>query len=301
MPPLLVFPAPNPLRTDRADAASALSVTGADRTSFLTRIMSGDLPPAPGAARTALLGPKGNLIAAAVATVTREAVFLECERVRGEALATALDRYRISDDVEIHRLDLASGALLRVEGGAATDPQEPTAPGKVLENGAGFLRRDFRPWRSLTVFEPGGTPLQGASGTSPEEQEYLRILAGEPRWGAELDGASLPLASGLAAHVRLGKGCYIGQEYVARQAHRGRVPRLLRGLELRDSLPEPGAEISFEGRRAGRITSVAPRPPGWPAAARPLALAVVRAELEPGAVVEIGGEPAARVSALPGG
>ena len=323
------FPAAGPLRGRRADFG-VLAVTGADRSAFLTRIMSGNLPPAPGTARTALLGPKGNLIAAAVATVTGEAVFLECERVREEALLRALDRYRIADRVEIRPAGGGGAVLFRLDGGtpdhsgaaravpgleepewAGHDLAEPdlAEPGRVRERPRGYLRRDFRPWPAFVFCsaEAGTPPPEGFRADAvreadPEEQEYLRILAGEPRWGAELDETSLPLAAGLAAHVRLGKGCYIGQEYVARQAHRGRVRRLLRILEMqRDEVPEPGADIVFEKRSVGRITSAAARPDGWPAAARPVALATLAAEVAPGAVVEIPAEPArtAKVVALP--
>ncbi len=287
----LRFPADSPRWTDLAPSVAVIAVTGADRVSFLTRIMSGDLPPAPGAARTALLGPKGNLVAAAVATVTEAAVFLETERSRGDALASTLDRYRIADAVEIRLLEAPSLGRREAPG------EEPAPPGSVALRDGGFRRRDFRPWPSFTTL---GSPPPAGTPATPEEQEYLRILAGEPRWGAELDEASRPLASGLAAHVRLGRGCYIGQEYVARQAHRGRVPRLLRRLEIEGGEPPaPGAALLSAGTVVGRITSAAPRPAGWPETRGPVALAVLRAEVPPGATVEIPGLPRARVAALP--
>ena len=328
MAPFPEFPAPSPRVTDRTKAVGVLSVTGSDRTRFLTRILSGDLPRAPGSARTALLDPRGRVIAAAVATLTREAVFLECERTREAALLAALERYRIADAVEISPMNRGEIRLWRRDGSdpRGSDPGE-TAPGAVLDLPGGYLRRDFRPWPAFTVFHSsrGGNgappaaagigsaallPDAGTTAAAPEEQEYLRILAGEPRWGAELDETSLPLGAGLAAHVRLGKGCYIGQEYVARQAHRGRVPRLLRRLEFaEETLPDPGAEVASEGRAVGRITSTAPPPAGWPPGTKPLALAVLAAEVEPGALVEAvvenavahGGRPAAaaRVRELP--
>ncbi len=319
MAPFPEFPAPSPRVTDRTKAVGVLSVTGSDRTRFLTRILSGDLPRAPGSARTALLDPRGRVIAAAVATLTREAVFLECERTREAALLAALERYRIADAVEISPMNRGEIRLWRRDGSdpRGSDPGE-TAPGAVLDLPGGYLRRDFRPWPAWTIFQAEDLPLpsalsaseEGAAAAAPEEQEYLRILAGEPRWGAELDETSLPLGAGLAAHVRLGKGCYIGQEYVARQAHRGRVPRLLRRLEFaEETLPDPGAKVASEGRAVGRITSTAPPPAGWPPGTKPLALAVLAAEVEPGALVEAvvenavahGGRPAAaaRVRELP--
>ena len=310
MPQFPVFPGVEALFSVRTGSHGVLRITGRDRIAFLTRIMSGDLPAAPGAARTALLGPKGNLIAAAVATVTDAEVLLECERSRDEALLAALDRYRIADDVELALAERGDLQIVCTEGAPAPAQPEPAGHGAVRNTGAGYVRREFRPWYATTAVGLDGS--HAASGPSPglaaggngvveatgEQQEYLRILAGEPRWGAELDERSLPLQSGLAAHVRLGRGCYIGQEYVARQAHRGRIPRLLRRLAFaRADVPAAGAEISFEGAVAGRVTSAVGRPDGWngPPA---LALGILSADVPPGAEVEAPGGLAARVAAI---
>lgn len=292
----------------RAKAAAGMVVTGADRTAFLTRIMSGDLPKPPGAARTALLGPKGNLAAAAVATVLADRVFLDAEPARVAALRDGLDRYRITDAVEIAEDE--AGECIGVFGECAAEvlADSPSAegsavadlaPGGTVETGAGFLRRDFRPWPSFTVRLPAsagedaarGFSEGGASEASPEEIAYLRLAAGAPAWGAELSEASLPLAAGLAAHVRLGKGCYIGQEYVARQAHRGRVPRLLRQLRFAGAPsdpPPPGAPVRYDGESVAEITSSAPRPSDWDGEGPALALATLPAEIPPGASVHCG-------------
>ena len=310
MPQYPEFPGAQAVLSVRTGSRGVVRVTGGDRIAFLTRIMSGQLPPAPGAAPTALLGPKGNLIAAAVATVTSEAVFLECEASREHALLVALDRYRISDDVDLSLADRGDFEIVCTD--AAPTPEKPdlAPPGWVLETAAGFMRKEFRPWSATTIFHLGVRSgdrvpfrdLMLAEGesveASPEEQEYLRILAGEPRWEAELDERSLPLQSGLASHVRLGRGCYIGQEYVARQAHRGRIPRLLRRLDFADGgVPETDAVVLFEGASVGRITSAAGLPAGWGGPAG-VALAVVSANVPPGATVEILGGLAGRVAEI---
>lgn len=298
-------------------AGAGILVRGADRISFLTRIMSGALPRPPGAARTALLGPKGNLVAAAVATVLREQVILDCEPARREALQAGLDRYRIADRVEVlgeppepvmnltvfgnAAAETVAAAVAKAvptnsppDSGPAAEALAALAPGGVLEPAPGegrFVRRDFVPWPSFTVHGPPAeteaavsTLRNAASEVCAAEAEYLRLAAGEPRWGAELDDSSLPLAGGLAAHVRLGQGCYIGQEYVARQAHRGRVPRLLRQLRFPAAAPPRGAEVRGEERVLGVVTSAAPRPPDWPDGPA-LALAVLPAAIAPGSTV----------------
>lgn len=286
-------------------AAPDIVVTGADRTAFLTRIMSGDLPKPPGAVRTALLGPKGNLVAAAVATVLADRVYLEAEPARLGALRDGLDRYRITDAVEF--ADDEAGESVCLFGERAAEVLAVAAmtggstaadldPGGTIGTEAGFVRRDFRPWPSFTVRRAAnaaeaaalGFAESGASEASPEETAYLRLAAGEPAWGAELSETSLPLAAGLAAHVRLGKGCYIGQEYVARQAHRGRVPRLLRQLRFSAAsagpLP-PGTPVRSDGATVAEITSSAPRPSCWEDDGPALALAILPAEIPPGAGV----------------
>ena len=301
------FPGGDPRFSVQTGSRGIVAVTGKDRIGFLTRIMSGELPEAPGAARTALLGPRGNLIAPAIATVTNGAVLLECDRTREEALATALDRYRIADDVEIALAERGVFEIVCTDAGVNPSRQDSSSPGWVVETGVGFVRRDFRPWTAKTIvhvglrtgdrmsfrdlIEDGGESVEAL----PEEQEYLRILAGEPRWGAELDERSLPLQTGLAAHVRLGKGCYIGQEYVARQAHRGRIPRVLRRLEFNEEFaPQAESVVLFQGSPAGRVTSAARRPNGWGGPAG-LALAVVSAEVPAGAHVEVLHGPTARL------
>ncbi len=321
---------------------AALIVSGSDRASFLTRVMSGDLPKQEGAAPTALLGPRGNVISAGIATVLRERILLETDPPRGSALLWGLDRYRIADDVALTSEDPADtggrGVRTTVEGpgaaealdrallilaGAAPAPSpngsrsvRDLAPGGVrilAEDATGFacVRRDFRPWKAYTVLSgPGAAGAAriaaieaqlrrtGARFLSEAEADYLRIAAGEPAWGAEMGGRSLPLGCGLAAHVRLGKGCYIGQEYVARQAHRGRIPRLLRVLECAaGDAPAPGARVAADadGRPVGEVTSSAPAPPGFPTPA--FALAILAAGVAPGAAVTIGAGGPAPVAA----
>jgi tRNA-modifying protein YgfZ len=101
-----------------------------------------------------------------------------------------------------------------------------------------------------------------------EELERWRIESGVPRWGREIDDRVLPAEAGLdETHISFTKGCYPGQEPIARQRYRGKVNRRLRVLELEgDDIPAQDAEIVHEGRAVGRVTS----------AVRGLALGYVR-------------------------
>ena len=89
------------------------------------------------------------------------------------------------------------------------------------------------------------------------ELERLRIEAGTPRYGHELDGRVLPAEAGLdQTHISFTKGCYPGQEPIARLHYRGHVNRRLRVLEAK--VAEPGDELTHEGKVVGRVTSAVP-------------------------------------------
>ena len=111
-----------------------------------------------------------------------------------------------------------------------------------------------------------------------DELERRRIEAGVPRWGRELDDRVLPAEAGLeATHISFSKGCYPGQEPVARLHYRGHPNRGLRVLEL-DDVPEYDARLVHDGKVVGRVTSAARRPDG-----SVVALAYVRNEVPEGA------------------
>ena len=115
-----------------------------------------------------------------------------------------------------------------------------------------------------------------------DELELRRIEAGVPRWGREIDDRILPAEAGLdATHVSFTKGCYPGQEPVARLHYRGHPNRGLRVLEL-DEVPEPDAELVHDGKPVGRVTSAARRPDG-----SVVALAYVRVEVPEDAGLEL--------------
>jgi folate-binding protein YgfZ len=114
---------------------------------------------------------------------------------------------------------------------------------------------------------------------SEEELELRRIETGVPRWEREIDDRILPAEAGLdATHVSFSKGCYPGQEPVARLHFRGHPNRGLRVLELamllEDELPERDAPLLHDGKEVGRVTSAARREDGTV-----VALAYVRTEV----------------------
>jgi folate-binding protein YgfZ len=137
----------------------------------------------------------------------------------------------------------------------------------------------------------------GAVEVGPDAAEVLRIEAGTPRFGAEMGRQTMPAEAGIVERaVSFTKGCYIGQEPVARLHYKGRPNRHLRGLEL--SAPaEAGATLWLAGKEVGKIGSACVSP-----ARGPIALAIVRREAEPGMELAVGEDGVtARVVELPFG
>jgi folate-binding protein YgfZ len=114
-----------------------------------------------------------------------------------------------------------------------------------------------------------------------EELERMRIEAGTPAWGKEIDESILPAEAGLdATHISFTKGCYPGQEPIARLHYRGHVNRRLQVLDV--DAASPGDEIVYEGKSVGRVTSAVPG----------LALGYVRTSVQGDAALSVGGNPA---------
>ena len=138
----------------------------------------------------------------------------------------------------------------------------------VRENRTGVPGWDLRCPSSLSKEIFSSLLSAGARAVTDGEFESRRIAAGIPRWGAELTEAVLPDEAGLRERgfISENKGCYVGQEIVARIKTYGHVNRNLVLLEIVGGVPRAGEEIFFEGERAGSLTSVAPAAGGGAAA-----------------------------------
>jgi folate-binding protein YgfZ len=223
-----------------------------------------------------LLQPQGKVDAfLRVTRVDDEELVLDLDAGWGDAVVARLRRFLLRTKAEIEPVDWSVVAVRGVvpeppPGAWALPPETPGVPGADL--------------LGESVAPPAGLPE-----LDPVAYEVLRIRAGVPRMGAELDESTIPAATGAVERaVSFTKGCYTGQELVARIDARGdRVPTRLRGLVAAGPL-EVGAAVTRDGRDVGRVTS----------AAGGVALAYVRREVEPPADVEVGGRPA-RVEVLP--
>ena len=216
-----------------------VGVRGPDAASYLQAMVSNDVEAlGPGESCEALLlTAKGRVIAPM--TVYRRAAddyILLTETELAERVRAALVRSRFAAKVAIELEDHSSVLVVGRE----------TPPG-------GVANREF----GVAAYEllDEETPAWGEIGD--EELERLRIRAGTPRYGRELDERVLPAEAGLdRTAIDFEKGCYPGQEPIARQHYRGRVNRTLRVLELEgDELPAYDAELDYEGKVVGRVTS----------------------------------------------
>jgi folate-binding protein YgfZ len=137
----------------------------------------------------------------------------------------------------------------------------------------------------------------GAAEVSAEAVEILRIEAGRPRFGAEMGTETMPAEAGIVEQaVSFTKGCYIGQETVARLHYKGKPNRHLRGLKLSGAAPA-GAAVMLGDKEVGRLGGAGVSP-----AFGPIGLAILRREAEPGATVAVGEDGVtAQVTALPFG
>jgi folate-binding protein YgfZ len=168
---------------------------------------------------------------------------------------------------------------MRLRARCEIEPEEHASVVVLGGTEAGFAT-DFPGARELLDAELAPT-LDAA------ELELRRIEAGVPRWGREIDDRILPAEAGLdVTHVDFGKGCYPGQEPVARLHYRGHPNRGLRVLEL-DDVPEIDAELVYDGKTVGRVTSAARRADG-----SAVALAYVRTEVPEDARLEPAHAPA---------
>jgi len=234
-------------------------------------------------------------------------LWLDTEPDALEAVRRHLETYKIGRDVEIEDLS-AERAILSLIGPATgavagTAPLPPFACETAALAGTECLVVGTEEGVDLVVAVAerdrlwGALIAAGAVEVDVAAAEILRIEAGRPRFGAEMSRETMPAEAGIVeAAVSFTKGCYIGQEPVARLHHRGRPNRHLRGLRL--SAPvEAGAGLALGEKQVGRVGSACVSP-----ALGPIALAVVRREAEPGAELVAGEDGVtARVVDLPFG
>ncbi|SRR6266487_778720 len=279
---------------ERPDLA-VVPLSGADSLRYLHLVCSQHTEQLrPGDVTAALLlSPKGKIeFAFRIAAVDDGGtVLLDTEAEAAPALAERLGRFVFRYDVKVG--DPQPGVLtllgpdeattkLSLEAGAAAT--HPFSGGLDLISGDGTAPKVPEPAEAATA------PL--------EAWEWHRIAVGLPRWGRELTDDVIAEEAGLlGSHVHLDKGCYPGQETVARVHNLGQAQRRLAGLRFEDpDAPPPAFRtdlVSDDGRRAGQVRSAIHHPD-----LGTIALAYIRRVIDPGRLVLAGDQPA-RVTQLP--
>jgi folate-binding protein YgfZ len=279
--------------------------TGADRVRFLHGVVTGDVAGAPvgGGCRSALLTPKGHVVADLQIFVRPEEIWIVTDAGQGDATAATLSKYAIMDDVAFERLP--GFVQLSVLG--------PEAGRKLLESGlvhegelpgpALYAHASFGVFWIVRTRELGvdgywvAGPLDAMFAREALEKkgrvhelseraaEAARIAALEGRWGAEITPDYFPMEVGLSGAIDYGKGCYLGQEPIVRVRDRGHINWRLAQLDLEGGAAvAPGDTLESDSKpKAGKITSAAVFPDGG----RSVALAMLHVSVPVGGTVRV--------------
>ena len=250
-------------RALREDAAAldlgdwrVLRLSGADTREFLQGTASQDLEGAgpERAAETLFLTEKGRPVAHAWVAVAASGAdaWVLADAASAEALRPHLERFRIMEDVEFD----GPGTAPRIVGVAG--PNRSGLLASLAGRAAGATALTGAPLSFLLL--PAGTPLPAVA--APEAADAWRIAAGIPVAGADFDLDRIATELDLPAAISFTKGCYVGQEVVARTSNRGQVRRRRAGFRFSwpGSAPARGTPILAGGSPAGFLTSAALEP-----------------------------------------
>lgn len=223
-----------PYRVDRG----YVEVAGSDAEDYLERMLSNEVAALEvgSAAKALLLTPKGRIIASLRVVRTAPETFLLITDATDLAVPVA-------NTLIASRFAARCAIEVRPWAGFVQHGTEPEAPAIRVDD---FGVEAWEAWRENL-----------AEGADPHELEELRIEAGTPAWGTELDDSILPAEAGLdETHISFTKGCFPGQEPIARLHHRGHVNRRLRRLEVESA--RAGDDIVWNDKVVGRVTSAVP-------------------------------------------
>jgi folate-binding protein YgfZ len=293
---------------DRA-GRGRLALTGPDAKTFLHGQITNDieaLEPGHGC-YAALLTHKGKMLGDLRVLDLGDELLLGCERAGLQELFNMIRRYRLGSDVELHKRTLEMGELSLIgpraratAGAGALGPDEhDNLRAEIAGHPVVLVASDV----GVDAFFAAGHTDEvraalmaaGAEEVSEAAAEVLRVERGRPRYGIDLDDSVIPQEAALNERaVSFTKGCYVGQETVARLFYRGKPNRHLRGLRL--SAPAlTGTPLRLGEKQVGRIGSAVVSPQHGP-----IALALVRREAAPGDTLAVGdGATTAEVVELP--
>jgi len=296
------------LLVDRSERGK-LALTGAESKEFLHGQVTNDIEGLRegSGCYAAFLTHKGKMLGDLRVLDAGEELLLDCERVALQELFTMIHRYKLGRAVELHKRTLERGLLsligpdARRLAGAGDLPQDEHAhrAGELAGARVRLIATDL----GVDVLCDAADCARVAAAltaagavTAPEElAEVRRVETGRPRYGVDIDDTVIPQEAGLNARaVSFEKGCYVGQETVARLYFRGKPNRHLRGLRL-SGPAAPGEPLRLGEREVGRLGSVVESPRHGR-----IALALVRREAAPGDSLAVGADgTSAQVVELP--
>ncbi|KAA0266151.1 MAG: folate-binding protein [Acidobacteria bacterium] len=284
-----------------------ITVTGGEAAEFLQGQVTNDVEALePGAGCYALLLDRKGRIRAdmRVLRLAADAFLIDTEPELGEDVLGHLGTYNIGRDAAVTAdpeprslLSLLGPMAAKLLGGAISGPEH--AHRELLVAGVGCRAAATAAGADLLVPAAGADAVrdrllaEGAQPVAEDAAEITRVEAGRPRVGLEIGPRTMPAEAGLEERaVSFTKGCYIGQEPVARLHYKGRPNRHLR--RLRASAPvAAGDPVTADERELGAVGTAVVSPAGGP-----LALAILRREAEPGDEVAIGADATATVEAI---
>jgi folate-binding protein YgfZ len=304
---------------DRSDLGRIL-LTGADRRSYLQGLLTNDIDAltAGTGCYAALLTAQGRMIADMRVLELGDAVLLDVAPHVTETVRAHLERFVFSEDVQVRdvtrdRAEVgvygpgASSLVSRVTNAGldhlpSFGSTQATFDGSPLvvvhSDEAGVDGYDVILDRAAADALTTALIAGGAVLVNRQEAEAVRIEAGRPRFGQDMNEDTIPLEAGIEERaISRTKGCYVGQEVIIRVLDRGhgRVARRLVGLSLSPeaAVPAPGTVIGSGEREIGRVTSAVRSP----ALGRPIALGYVHRDFVfPGTRVAVGSTPAVVVA-----
>jgi len=281
---------------DRSERGK-LALWGADAAAALNGIVSNEvegMEPGTGLL-AAVLTPKGRMLGDVRVLQTGDDLLLDMERVALQPVFDALRHGLVGYRAELGKRTLQQGLLSllgpRSREVAGADGLGDAEHSHVAATLAGAPVRLIATDLGVDVLcaaddveaVRGELLARGAAEAGEDEAELLRVESGRPRYGVDLDDTVIPQEAGLNERVvSFTKGCYVGQETVARLFYKGKPNRHLRGLRLSRPVVA-GAALKLGEREVGRLTSSVVSP-----ALGPIGLALVRREAEPGATVVAG-------------
>ena len=299
---------------DRSERGK-LALTGTEAAEFLNGQVTNDvvaLGPGKGC-YAAFLTHKGKMLGDLRILATEDELLLDTERAALQALFDMIRRFKVGYQVELHKRTLENALFsligpetdeiveraLGVRGSEAAsqvpgDGEHDHVAGGIGDAQVRLIRTDTGIDVLCDAADGSGISealrAAGAQLVSEQAAEVVRVERGRPRYGVDIDDSTIPQEADLNERaVSFTKGCYVGQETVARLYYKGKPNRLLRGLRLSEPL-SPGGRLKLGKREVGTLTSTALSP-----TLGSIGLALVRVQAEPGSTLSVGDRTATAV------